>query len=200
MPNIGGWPSDSANLLASQFAAKNFYTGELSGARLVLEQGNFTLFTFKTFLTLSGLQDLQKDSPATSSQRELQAFKRQMAEAVQNIKTKTRLLSIPDVRRLLLRAASVLIASPRVRRQHMHPATKTDDPFLRWTATSCITWCRCQSRSSLRWPLPPVLTPGLGSLVNDLKRRLPCWERYPLVGSAQSGERRVSSVVAWSKS
>lgn len=130
MPNIGGWPSDSANLLASQFAAKNFYTGELSGARLVLEQGNFTLCMFKTFLTLSGLQDLQKDSPATSSQRELQAFKRQMAEAVRNIKTKTRPLSIPDVRRLLLRAASVLIASPRVCRQHMHPATKTDDPFL----------------------------------------------------------------------
>jgi phosphatidylinositol 4-kinase len=39
MPNIGGWPSDSSNLVSSQFAAKNYYMGELSGARHVLEQG-----------------------------------------------------------------------------------------------------------------------------------------------------------------
>lgn len=39
MPNIGGWPSDSSNLVASQFASKNYHTGELSGARLVLSQG-----------------------------------------------------------------------------------------------------------------------------------------------------------------
>ncbi len=39
MPNIGGWPSDSSNLVASQVAAKNYYTGELSGARLILGQG-----------------------------------------------------------------------------------------------------------------------------------------------------------------
>jgi phosphatidylinositol 4-kinase len=39
MPRIGGWVSDSANLLASQFAAKNYFSGELSGARWAMEQG-----------------------------------------------------------------------------------------------------------------------------------------------------------------
>jgi phosphatidylinositol 4-kinase len=39
MPDIGGWLPDSANLFASQFAAKNFYSGELSGARIVLNTG-----------------------------------------------------------------------------------------------------------------------------------------------------------------
>jgi len=39
MPNIGGWSSDCSNLVVSQFAAKNYYTGELSGARHILGQG-----------------------------------------------------------------------------------------------------------------------------------------------------------------
>lgn len=41
MPNIGGWQADSSNLLASQFAAKNYYSGELSGARFVLDSGGY---------------------------------------------------------------------------------------------------------------------------------------------------------------
>ena len=41
MPSIGGWPADSSNLVASQFAAKNYFNGELSGARHVLGQGTF---------------------------------------------------------------------------------------------------------------------------------------------------------------
>lgn len=43
MPRIGGWVSDSANLLASQFAAKNYFSGELSGARWAMEQGTWSL-------------------------------------------------------------------------------------------------------------------------------------------------------------
>lgn len=39
MPAIGGWASDNANLLASQFAAKNYFAGEHSGFRLILKQG-----------------------------------------------------------------------------------------------------------------------------------------------------------------
>lgn len=39
MPVIGGWASDNANLLASQFAAKNYFAGEQSGFRLILRQG-----------------------------------------------------------------------------------------------------------------------------------------------------------------
>jgi phosphatidylinositol 4-kinase len=48
MPKIGGWPSDSANRLASQFAAKNYFAGEHSGLRLVLKQGAFIACAFGT--------------------------------------------------------------------------------------------------------------------------------------------------------
>ena len=41
MPRIGGWPSDSSNLVASQFASKNYFLGELSGARHILGQGQY---------------------------------------------------------------------------------------------------------------------------------------------------------------
>jgi hypothetical protein len=47
MPNIGGWQADSSNLLASQFAAKNYYSGELSGARFVLDSGEFGLLLYR---------------------------------------------------------------------------------------------------------------------------------------------------------
>ena len=61
-------------------------------------------------LTL-GLNNLQQGSPALSSLAELTAFKSQMAQAVQSIRNKTHAPSIPDIRRLLLRASSVLAAS-----------------------------------------------------------------------------------------
>lgn len=115
MPNIGGWPSDCSNLVASQFAGKNYYTGELSGARHVLGQGESLLYDHHQSITQrTGLQNLQKGSPAESSQAELLAFKSQMAEAVSNIRKKIKPFSVPEIRRLLLRAVSVLVASPTV--------------------------------------------------------------------------------------
>ncbi|ODN73286.1 hypothetical protein L202_07835 [Cryptococcus amylolentus CBS 6039] len=105
MPSIGGWPSDSSNLVASQFASKNYFTGELSGARLILAKG---------------LSDLQEGSPTESSEEELVAFKSQMARAVSNIKTKSKPIDIPQLRRLLLRAVSVLISSRRMDRDLLH--------------------------------------------------------------------------------
>jgi phosphatidylinositol 4-kinase len=39
MPVIGGWRSDCANLVSSQFASKNYYDGELSGARHIIREG-----------------------------------------------------------------------------------------------------------------------------------------------------------------
>ncbi|KAK4686496.1 phosphatidylinositol 4-kinase A, partial [Tremellales sp. Uapishka_1] len=105
MPNIGGWPSDSSNLVASQFASKNYFNGELSGARMVLGKG---------------LDDLQKDSPSESSVAELDAFKSQMAEAVMNIKKKTRPFTVPEIRRILLRAVSALVASPKMDNDILH--------------------------------------------------------------------------------
>ncbi|RXK35906.1 phosphatidylinositol 4-kinase [Tremella mesenterica] len=105
MPNIGGWPSDCSNLVASQYAAKNYYVGELSGVRHVVEQG---------------LKNLQKDAPLHSSEEELLAFKSQMAQAVTNIRNKQKPFSVPEVRRILLRAASVLTASPKIDSDIIH--------------------------------------------------------------------------------
>ncbi|KAK8853241.1 hypothetical protein IAR55_003943 [Kwoniella newhampshirensis] len=105
MPSIGGWPSDSSNLVASQFASKNYFMGELSGARKIL---------------LNGLSKLQEGSPAESSAEEQLAFKSQMAQAVSNIHTKTKPFTIPEIRRILLRAVSVLTASPVMDRDILH--------------------------------------------------------------------------------
>nr|XP_031861737.1 uncharacterized protein CI109_002970 [Kwoniella shandongensis]KAA5528809.1 hypothetical protein CI109_002970 [Kwoniella shandongensis] len=105
MPVIGGWPSDSSNLVASQFASKNYFMGELSGARKIL---------------LTGLNDLQEGSPAESSAAEQLAFKSQMAQAVSNIRTKTQPFAVPEIRRILLRAVSVLTASPQMDRDILH--------------------------------------------------------------------------------
>lgn len=104
MPVIGGWQSDCSNLVASQFAAKNYYDGELSGARHVLREG---------------LGSLQKDAPATTSDKERHAFKQQMASAINKVHTKDA-LSIVEIRRLLLRAVSVLIASPSMDADILH--------------------------------------------------------------------------------
>lgn len=113
MPTIGGWPSDCANLVASQFAAKNYFHGELSGARHILGRGESLLKVTCIYeADVPGLEGLQKDSPAFSSIAELLAFKSQMAKAVHNFKTKTKMMHVPDIRRLLLRAVSVLVASP----------------------------------------------------------------------------------------
>ncbi|KAK6909388.1 hypothetical protein I203_103405 [Kwoniella mangroviensis CBS 8507] len=105
MPNIGGWPSDSSNLVASQFASKNYFNGELSGARLILSHG---------------LSNLQEGSPANSSPAELLAFKSQLAQATSNIRTKNKPFNIPEIRRILLRAVSALIASPKMDRDILH--------------------------------------------------------------------------------
>lgn len=105
MPNIGGWPSDSANRLASQFAAKNYFAGEHSGLRLVLKQG---------------LSELQQNSPSFSSQSEIAALKSQMATASKTIEDKTSTFSIPDLRRLLFRAAAILVSSETLDNDILH--------------------------------------------------------------------------------
>lgn len=104
MPVIGGWQSDCSNLVASQFAAKNYYDGELKGARHIITEG---------------LRSLQKDSPAVSSFEERAAFRQQMNEAMAKANTK-QALSVPDMRRLLLRATAVLIATPGVHADILH--------------------------------------------------------------------------------
>lgn len=100
MPNIGGWPSDNANLLASRFATKNYFAGEHSGVRLILRHG---------------LGGLQEETSTASSVSELTALKMQMARALKEIDDKTSTLSTQDLRRLLFRAAAILISSKDVR-------------------------------------------------------------------------------------
>ncbi|KAJ9109753.1 hypothetical protein QFC19_001983 [Naganishia cerealis] len=105
MPRIGGWVSDSANLLASQFAAKNYFSGELSGARWAMEQG---------------LGDIGTTAPNLSSVVELSAFQKQMTDALQNVRTGGPAMGTPALRRLLLRATAVLIDSPMIERDILH--------------------------------------------------------------------------------
>ncbi len=141
MPNIGGWPSDSSNLVASQFATKNYFHGELSGARLVLGKGPQLLYLVRSrpLIFLLGLQELQKDSPAESSVQELHAFKSQMSDAVNNIRRKTKPFTVPEIRRILLRAVSVLVASPRVNLRHFLSSIFRiiAEAGNRWTAIFC---------------------------------------------------------------
>lgn len=105
MPNIAGWPTDSANLLASQFSAKSFFAGELSGARLMLAEG---------------LAELHRPAPEQTSPGELKAFRQQMGQALRDIRSKNIVMAVPALRRLLLRAVSVLIASPVIDREILH--------------------------------------------------------------------------------
>ncbi len=99
MPNIAGWPSDSANLLASQFAAKQYFSGEVSGVRLALGRG---------------LANLSEEAPPLSSPPELSAFRLQMAQALQAVQSKATAMKTSALRRLLLRAVAGLITSPNV--------------------------------------------------------------------------------------
>ena len=66
------------------------------------------------FMCVIGLRNLQMGAPAESSLAELLAFKSQMAEAVLNIRKKAKSFTVPEIRRILLRAVSVLVASPKV--------------------------------------------------------------------------------------
>ncbi|KAL1412783.1 Phosphatidylinositol 4-kinase stt4 [Vanrija albida] len=104
MPQIGGWSSDYSNLLSSVFASKNYYEGELSGARHVLQEG---------------LGQMQKGAPAESTYEVRQAFKQQMADAVAKVPTKEALRAT-EIRRLLYRAVNVLIASTQLDADILH--------------------------------------------------------------------------------
>jgi phosphatidylinositol 4-kinase len=130
MPNIGGWQADSSNLLASQFAAKNYYSGELSGARFVLDSGKHYLERIQGPSSLSrtiysGLENLEKLAPNSSSTDQLAAFRQQMAEAMANIETKSQTMPVPAIRRLLLRAVSVLTSSPIVSIPELPPISRS---------------------------------------------------------------------------
>jgi phosphatidylinositol 4-kinase len=96
-----------------------------------------------------GLKDLQKGSPTESSDAELVAFKSQMAEAVAKIRSRTAPYSVPDIRRILLRASSVLASSRQVRRSLAYGQSQPLRSF-RWIAISFITWSSCP------WLLSPL--------------------------------------------
>lgn len=106
-PNIAGWPSDSANLLSSQFAAKQFFTGEVSGVRLALGKG---------------LADLSLQAPLIGgSANELkEAFRHQMAQALKAVQSKTSTMKTAALRRLLLRAVALVISPPGFDQDILH--------------------------------------------------------------------------------
>ncbi|EJU05379.1 atypical/PIKK/PI4K protein kinase [Dacryopinax primogenitus] len=89
------WKPDRAKVFTSHFAAKEHYAGEGAGLRLY-GQG--------------GLQRLQKSVPAAASTEEIRAMKQQMSRAIQEIGDRTSNFTVQDMRRLLFRCTSVLIA------------------------------------------------------------------------------------------
>ncbi|BEI82759.1 hypothetical protein CcaverHIS002_0306270 [Cutaneotrichosporon cavernicola] len=147
MPVIGGWQSDCSNLVVSQYAAKNYYDGELSGARHILREG---------------LQSLQKDAPATTSNKERLAFKSQMADAINKVHTKDA-LSIVEMRRLLLRAVSVLIASPNMDADILHCLVE-----LPMAASMLGTWL-VRQRSEAEIALMGEISAGWLSTIREHK-------------------------------
>ncbi|KZO97923.1 atypical/PIKK/PI4K protein kinase [Calocera viscosa TUFC12733] len=89
------WKPDRAKVFTSHFAAKEHYAGEGAGLRLY-GQG--------------GLQSLQKSTPHAASVEEIQAMKQQMSKSIQDIGNRTSSFTVQDLRRLLFRCTSVLIA------------------------------------------------------------------------------------------
>jgi hypothetical protein len=92
------------------------------------------------YSSLAGLNNLEKLAPHYSSADQLAAFRQQMADAVANAQTKAQVMPIPALRRLLLRAVSVLSASPTVSK--FEAALRkglTDEIYTRLMRTFCTT-------------------------------------------------------------
>ena len=68
----------------------------------------------------AGLSELQQNSPSFSSKSEIAALKSQMATASKTIEDKTSTFSIPDLRRLLFRAAAILVSSETLDNDILH--------------------------------------------------------------------------------
>ncbi len=127
-PNIAGWPSDSANLLSSQFAAKQFFTGEVSGVRLALGKGKsihepLVPINLLQLAISTGLADLSLQAPLIGgSANELkEAFRHQLAQALKAVQSKTSTMKTAALRRLLLRAVALVISPPGVSEQGSSP-------------------------------------------------------------------------------
>ena len=126
---------------------------------------------------------------------EMQAFKAQMAEAVMSIRNKSKPFSVPEIRRLLLRAVSVLVHSPHVSKNDPEQAIRSALTATRWTAISCTTSLSCPLWLSLRLLSPLVPTLGHGSFGKDRRRKSRSSVRYAEAGSGRSVRRRVCSVL-----
>lgn len=79
------------------------------GARCVTSQNRLIMLT-----TFQGLVDIGKTAPNFSSIVELTAFRKQMTDALQNVRLGGPSMGTSALRRLLLRATAVLISSPVV--------------------------------------------------------------------------------------
>lgn len=80
------------------------------GARCVEPNSSLTIFLNR----FEGLVDIGKTAPNFSSVVELTAFRKQMTDALQNVRMGGPSMGTSALRRLLLRATAVLISSPVV--------------------------------------------------------------------------------------
>ncbi|KAI0046132.1 atypical/PIKK/PI4K protein kinase [Auriscalpium vulgare] len=85
---------DRAKILASQLASKGYFTGEIAGLRLASRNGH----------------NLERPPSENDNMVELAALKTKMSATLREIREKKISLTIQDLKRLLFRCASVIIA------------------------------------------------------------------------------------------
>ncbi|KAM6500354.1 hypothetical protein JOM56_003368 [Amanita muscaria] len=86
------WTTDGAKTLASQIAIKSYFVGESSGTRLI-----------------RCLDKLEQQTPESSSV-DVQSLKMQLSRAFEGVREKSSTLTVHDLRRLLFRCASFILA------------------------------------------------------------------------------------------
>lgn len=111
---ILGWKPDRSKALASQIACKEHFSGESEGFRLQAT-GNLSrtlsFFILNRFLDSAGIE---KIPPMITPPSIRNSLKVAMVQAIRDVQNKTSPLTIPELKRLLFRCASVLVASPHV--------------------------------------------------------------------------------------
>ncbi|KAG1849308.1 hypothetical protein DFJ58DRAFT_795151 [Suillus subalutaceus] len=92
--SLSNWKSDRARALASQFANKCYFSGEVAGLRLAARKNQDSLDKVAPQMQCTGVQP----------------FKDKMADTMNDIRNKRSSLTVQDLQRLLFRCAAILIS------------------------------------------------------------------------------------------
>ncbi|KAG2132611.1 hypothetical protein BD769DRAFT_1666055 [Suillus cothurnatus] len=92
--SLSNWKSDRARALASQFANKCYFSGEVAGLRLAARKNQDSLDKVAPQMQCTGVQP----------------FKDKLADTMSDIRNKRNSLTVQDLQRLLFRCAAILIS------------------------------------------------------------------------------------------